>query len=96
MQVLAAWKTRLFHWGYVPIFCSVKSKQGLDSLAFTLRERTTVIAGPSGVGKSSLINVLRNSDDSSVMEEGTLFDAVGFIFHLFVTLSICACLTLLM
>lgn len=76
-EVLAAWKTRLFQWGYVPIFCSVKSKQGLDSLVFTLRERTTVIVGPSGVGKSSLINVLRNSDDSPVMEEGTLFDPIS-------------------
>lgn len=73
-EVLAAWKSRLRQWGYVPIFCSVESKQGLDSLAFTLRERTTVIVGPSGVGKSSLINVLRNTNDPPAMEEGTLFD----------------------
>ncbi|KAJ4974479.1 hypothetical protein NE237_007653 [Protea cynaroides] len=56
-----AWKARLHEWGYDPLFCSVESKQGLDSLEFILREQTTVIVGPSGVGKSSLINALRSN-----------------------------------
>uniref|UniRef100_A0A803M6Q3 Uncharacterized protein n=1 Tax=Chenopodium quinoa TaxID=63459 RepID=A0A803M6Q3_CHEQI len=74
-NVLIEWKTRLRHWGYAPIFCSVESKRGLDSLAFYLRDRTTVIVGPSGVGKSSLINALRSNGQSpNVMEEGSLFD----------------------
>lgn len=60
-ETLLAWKDRLRTWGYDPIFCSVQSKKGLDSLAFTLREKTSVIVGPSGVGKSSLINALRSN-----------------------------------
>ncbi|KAI6692167.1 hypothetical protein NL676_019877 [Syzygium grande] len=64
-ETLVAWKSRLRSWGYRPIFCSVESKEGLDSLAFTLRDQTTVIVGPSGVGKSSLINALRSNDHPS-------------------------------
>ncbi|CAM8884074.1 unnamed protein product [Rhodiola kirilowii] len=60
-ETLEALKIRLRGWGYRPIFCSVESKLGLDSLKFTLRDQTTVIVGPSGVGKSSLINALRNT-----------------------------------
>ncbi|WCJ38743.1 Small ribosomal subunit biogenesis GTPase RsgA [Euphorbia peplus] len=60
-ETLAAWKSRLRGWGYDPVFCSVESKHGLDTLAFILRDQTTVIVGPSGVGKSSLINTLRNN-----------------------------------
>ncbi|XVE92150.1 hypothetical protein REPUB_Repub01dG0072400 [Reevesia pubescens] len=60
-ETLIAWKKRLRSWGYVPLFCSVETKNGLDSLAFYLRDQTTVIVGPSGVGKSSLINVLRSN-----------------------------------
>ena len=32
--------------------------QGLDALAERLSGRTTVVAGPSGVGKSTMINTL--------------------------------------
>ncbi|XP_042498476.1 small ribosomal subunit biogenesis GTPase RsgA 1, mitochondrial isoform X2 [Macadamia integrifolia] len=56
-----AWKARLRKWGYEPLFCSVESKHGLDSLEFILRDQTTVTVGPSGVGKSSLINALRSN-----------------------------------
>nr|DAD30589.1 TPA_asm: hypothetical protein HUJ06_009440 [Nelumbo nucifera] len=56
-----AWKARLRDWGYEPLLCSVESKHGLDSLEFILKEQTTVIVGPSGVGKSSLINALRSN-----------------------------------
>ncbi|XP_031400785.1 small ribosomal subunit biogenesis GTPase RsgA 1, mitochondrial-like [Punica granatum] len=59
-EALVTWKSRLRSWGYEPIFCSVESKLGLDTLAFSLRDQTTVIVGPSGVGKSSLINALRS------------------------------------
>lgn len=61
MQTVDSWKSKLRSWGYEPIFCSVETKAGLDSLQFNLRDQTSVIVGPSGVGKSSLINALRNN-----------------------------------
>ncbi|PIA51199.1 hypothetical protein AQUCO_01100201v1 [Aquilegia coerulea] len=60
-ETQVAWDIKLRGWGYKPIFCSVDTKVGLDSLEFILREQTSVIVGPSGVGKSSLINALRGS-----------------------------------
>ncbi len=42
--------------GYDLLFCSVKSTQGLDQLRTLLKERTSILVGQSGVGKSSLIN----------------------------------------
>ncbi|KAL5728466.1 thiamine phosphate phosphatase [Ranunculus cassubicifolius] len=70
-----AWKTKLRSWGYQPVFCSVESRIGLDSLEFILREQTSVIVGPSGVGKSSLINALR-SNKKVVSEEEKWFASV--------------------
>lgn len=52
------WCDRLVAWGYQPIGLSLKTNQGIGSLAAVLQDRLTVIAGPSGVGKSSLINRL--------------------------------------
>ncbi|KAK7825364.1 small ribosomal subunit biogenesis gtpase rsga 1 [Quercus suber] len=69
-ETLVGWKTRLQSWGYEPVFCSVDSKSGLDALAFILKDQTTVVVGPSGVGKSSLINTLRSSHHASDAEEG--------------------------
>ncbi|MED6218789.1 hypothetical protein PIB30_029871 [Stylosanthes scabra] len=60
-EAVSSWKARLRSWGYEPIFCSVETGHGLDLLAFKLRDQTTVIVGPSGVGKSSLINALRSN-----------------------------------
>ncbi|KAG8500132.1 hypothetical protein CXB51_004286 [Gossypium anomalum] len=77
-DTLFAWKNRLRSWGYEPVFCSVETKNGLDALAFYLRDQTTVIVGPSGVGKSSLINVLRSDHRAPDSLEGdNLFDPVG-------------------
>ncbi len=44
--------------GYAVIFASAKTTCGLDQLRETLAEKTTVLIGPSGVGKSSLINAM--------------------------------------
>lgn len=52
------WLGRLQHWGYPPIVISVERNQGITALETRLKNRTTVVAGPSGVGKSSLINRL--------------------------------------
>ncbi|XP_006848419.2 uncharacterized protein LOC18438167 [Amborella trichopoda] len=59
-ETLVTWKDRLRTWGYEPLFCSVDYGTGLPSIAFILKDQTTVIVGPSGVGKSSLINALRS------------------------------------
>ncbi|AFY41874.1 small ribosomal subunit biogenesis GTPase RsgA [Nostoc sp. PCC 7107] len=49
---------RLLGWGYEPLFISVQSSLNIDQILTYLSHKTTVIAGPSGVGKSSLINAL--------------------------------------
>lgn len=60
-ETMESWKARFRGWGYQPIFCSVESGHNIDLLAFQLRDQTTVVVGPSGVGKSSLINALRSN-----------------------------------
>ncbi|MBE8969897.1 small ribosomal subunit biogenesis GTPase RsgA [Nostocales cyanobacterium LEGE 12452] len=52
---------RLLGWGYEPIFISVKDGINTEQAARYLSNKITVIAGPSGVGKSSLINTLIDS-----------------------------------
>ncbi|WP_026652691.1 ribosome small subunit-dependent GTPase A [Butyrivibrio proteoclasticus] len=44
--------------GYKVLFISVKEDDGLSELKELLRGKTTTLAGPSGVGKSSLLNSL--------------------------------------
>jgi ribosome biogenesis GTPase len=44
--------------GYRVLLTSLTTGQGLDMLRETLRDQTSVLVGPSGVGKSSLINAL--------------------------------------
>ncbi len=57
-SVRQEWSDRLGAWGYRPILFSVTETDGLEQLRPYLRHQTTVICGPSGVGKSSLINAL--------------------------------------
>jgi ribosome biogenesis GTPase / thiamine phosphate phosphatase len=52
------WCDRLQSWGYQPLVISLKNQQGLTRLRSELSHRLTIISGPSGVGKSSLINAL--------------------------------------
>ena len=44
--------------GYKVLFISVREERGLDELKELLKGKTTTLAGPSGVGKSSLLNKL--------------------------------------
>lgn len=44
--------------GYKVLFISVREKEGLEEVRALLQGKTTTVAGPSGVGKSSLINYL--------------------------------------
>lgn len=47
--------------GYEVVSCSVKEQAGMEQIRGILRGKTTVVAGPSGVGKSSLTNLLQES-----------------------------------
>ncbi len=51
-------KERLNSWGYKPTFISVYQSINLDVVEDILKNKITVLAGASGVGKSSLINTL--------------------------------------
>lgn len=57
--------------GYRAILTSVVDGRGLDSLRELLSNQTAVLFGPSGVGKSSLLNVL---DPALRLRIGTLTD----------------------
>jgi ribosome biogenesis GTPase len=57
-EELEEWRSRFKDWGYEPVFISVQTLQGLEELSNQLNQKITILAGPSGVGKSSLINQL--------------------------------------
>ena len=44
--------------GYQVIFTSTKTEDGIDRVQELIENKTTALAGPSGVGKSSMINLL--------------------------------------
>lgn len=44
--------------GYRVCFISVKKQEGMEQVSRLLAHKTTVLAGPSGVGKSTLLNYL--------------------------------------
>jgi ribosome biogenesis GTPase len=46
------------HIGYPVIYTSAREQTGIDALRELLTDRVTVVTGPSGVGKSSLINAV--------------------------------------
>jgi ribosome biogenesis GTPase / thiamine phosphate phosphatase len=52
------WCDRVQQWGYQPVTISLHSGSSLAELQEQLGDRMTVVSGPSGVGKSSLINQL--------------------------------------
>ncbi len=60
--------------GYPLLFISVEQGQGIERVRDILRGRTTVLAGPSGVGKSSLLNALT---DDRRMETGEVSSRIG-------------------
>ncbi len=62
------WRDRLNIWGYQPLFLSVRKGIGVDEVRNHLKQKITVMAGPSGVGKSSLINILIPSAELRVGE----------------------------
>lgn len=62
--------------GYRVIYTSAKNAQGLEEMRDVLKNKISALAGPSGVGKSSLLNALQPglglavNEISSVMNKG--------------------------
>ena len=54
--------------GYQTLLISAVTKDGLDSVQQLLKEKTTLICGQSGVGKSTLVNALYPELDLTTME----------------------------
>lgn len=59
--------------GYQMVFTSALEKENVDELKELLKGKTTAIAGPSGVGKSSLINILQ---PDAQMETGSISEKI--------------------
>ncbi|MEG0961247.1 MAG: ribosome small subunit-dependent GTPase A [Lachnospiraceae bacterium] len=59
--------------GYKILFTSAKAEEGLEELKLVLEGKTTTVAGPSGVGKSSLINLLQPEIE---METGSISEKI--------------------
>ena len=58
--------------GYHVIFTSTKSGTGIEDVKRLLEGKTTAFAGPSGVGKSSLLNAIipeANSETGAISEK---------------------------
>lgn len=47
--------------GYQVLLASAEQAEGMDEIAAVLKEKTTVVAGPSGVGKSSITNKMQSA-----------------------------------
>lgn len=54
--------------GHPLYFLSVKEEKGIETLRALLKDKTTVLAGPSGVGKSSLTNLMAGEDRMEIGE----------------------------
>ena len=61
------------HCGYQIVFTSALEEENIEELKGLLKGKTTAIAGPSGVGKSSLINLLQ---PEAQMETGSISEKI--------------------
>lgn len=59
--------------GYPVYFTSTYEKEGIEAVRELISKKTTVLAGPSGVGKSSLTNLLY---PSAAMETGGISEKI--------------------
>ncbi|MBR2213752.1 MAG: ribosome small subunit-dependent GTPase A [Eubacterium sp.] len=60
--------------GYKVIFTSATENEGVEEVKAALRGKSTVFAGPSGVGKSSMLNAIKQD---AVMETGDISEKIG-------------------
>ena len=67
-------KTIYQNCGYPVIFTSASKEKGIEELRAVLNSKTTAVAGPSGVGKSSLTNLLAPGIN---METGEISKKLG-------------------
>ena len=56
------------------MFASATEEQGVDEIKKMLKGKSTVFAGPSGVGKSSMLNALTKDYK---METGAISEKIG-------------------
>lgn len=55
--------------GQTVVFSSAKQNKGIEEISKLLRGKTTTVAGPSGVGKSTIINLLQSE---KIVETGEI------------------------
>lgn len=60
--------------GYTVLWTSPRTGAGIDTLHAHLKEHTSLFSGPSGVGKSSLVNAL---EPGMAIKTGLISDATG-------------------
>ncbi|MBB5264462.1 ribosome biogenesis GTPase [Catenibacillus scindens] len=70
------------------VFTSVERDRGIETIRNILKDKTTVLAGPSGVGKSSMMNLLKpeaamaTGDISHKIQRGRHTTRHSQLFHL--------------
>lgn len=69
----AAIRTIYENSGCTVLFASAMKKEGMEEIAAVLKDKTTAVAGPSGVGKSSIINCLQKN---KTMETGAISEKI--------------------
>ena len=60
--------------GYKVLFTSATENKGVEEVKKVLKGKSTVFAGPSGVGKSSMLNAIKQD---AVMETGDISEKIG-------------------
>jgi ribosome biogenesis GTPase len=60
--------------GYTVLWTSAKTGQGIEGLRVLLKDQMTLFTGPSGVGKSSLVNTI---EPGMAIKTGLISDATG-------------------
>lgn len=58
LEKFEQWKTMYENVGYQVLLVSAEKKEGIDELMALLKDKTSLLSGHSGVGKSSLLNVI--------------------------------------